>query len=387
MAGKDFYGVLGVKKNASDGEIKKAYRKLARKYHPDVNPGNKEAEEKFKSISEAHEVLSDSEKRKIYDEFGEDGLRAGFDPEQAREYHQWQRSGGFGRGTQGFDSSASGDFGQFKYSGFEDVFSDLFGAGGGPGPQTGARGPVRGRDIESPLEVDFNTAIRGAPTRVTLQKEQSCPTCGGTGRISSSKDSVCRLCKGAGQTKVAQGPFNFSQTCPQCGGTGRTGEICSSCSGSGFVPATETIDVNIPAGVSDGSRIRLAGKGGPGSAGGPPGDLYIITRVRPHPVFRREGDSLKVDIPVTVSEAMNGAEITVPTPDGAVQLKIPKGTKSGQRLRLKGKGVPNLKTKVPGDLYVTVRVQVPLVDNPEALEAAQKLDRFYQGDIRQSIRL
>lgn len=387
MAGKDFYGILGVKKNASEAEIKKAYRKLARKFHPDVNPGNKEAEEKFKGISEAHEVLSDPDKRKIYDEFGEDGLRAGFDPEQAREYQQWQRAGGFGRKAQGFASGASGDFGQFKYSGFEDVFSDLFGAGAGQGQTGGARGPAKGRDIESPLEVDFNTAIRGATTRVTLQKEQACTTCGGTGRVSSSQESVCRLCKGTGQTKVAQGPFNFSQACPECGGTGRSGEVCPSCGGSGSVPMSETIDVNIPAGVNDGSRIRLAGKGGPGAAGGPPGDLYIITRVGHHPIFKREGDSLKVDIPVTVSEAMKGAEITVPTPEGTVQLKIPKGTKSGQRLRLKGKGVPNLKTKVPGDLYVTVRVQVPSADNAEALEAAQKLDRFYKGDIRQNIRL
>ncbi|MCX5862490.1 MAG: J domain-containing protein [Deltaproteobacteria bacterium] len=384
MAGKDFYGVLGVKKKASGGEIKKAYRKLARKYHPDVNPGNKEAEEKFKSISEAHEVLSDAEKRKIYDEFGEEGLRAGFDPDQARQFRQWQQAGGFGRQTGGFDADASGDFGQFKYSGFEDVFSDLFGAGGGPAT---ARGQVRGRDIESTLEVDFNTAIMGATTRVTLQKEKACSACGGTGRIFDSNNSVCRLCKGTGQTKVAQGPFNFSQSCPECGGTGRSGEICPGCNGTGVVPSTETIDVNIPAGVSDGSRVRLAGKGSPGIAGGPAGDLYIITRVRPHPIFRRDGDLLKVDIPVTVSEAMNGAEITVPTPAGSVQLKIPKGTRSGQRLRLKGKGVPNLKTKVPGDLYVTVRVQAPSTDNPEALEAAQKLDRFYQGDIREHIRL
>jgi molecular chaperone DnaJ len=384
MASKDFYGILGVKKNAADSEIKKAYRKLARKYHPDFNPGNKEAEEKFKSVSEAHEVLSDPEKRKIYDEFGSEGMRAGFDPEQARQYRQWQEAGGSGKRAGGFGGGFSSDQGEFRYSGFEDVFSDLFGSGRSAGA---ASGPAKGRDIESTLEIDFHTAIKGATTRITLQKDLSCANCGGTGRVSASKDSVCKTCKGTGQTKVAQGPFNFSQPCPECGGTGRSGEICPSCKGTGSVAGAETIDVNIPAGVNDGSRIRLSGKGGPGRVGGPPGDLYIITRVATHPIFKREGDSLRVEIPVTVSEAMIGAEVTVPTPEGPVQLKIPKGTKSGQRLRLKGKGVPNLKTKVPGDLYVTVRVQTPSTDNPEALAAAHTLDRFYRGDIRRDIRL
>ncbi len=378
MASQDYYSILGVKKDASEADIKKAYRKLARKYHPDVNPGNKEAEEKFKAISQAYDALSDKEKRKIYDEFGEEGLKAGFDPEQARQYRQWQK-GGFGRQGQSFYT----DFGQFKYSGFEDVFGDLFGqAGYGTGKTTG---PARGRDIESSLEIDFLTSIRGGATRVTLQKEEMCAVCGGTGRISRSGDSVCKTCKGTGQTKVAQGPFNFNQPCPDCGGTGRAGAPCTRCNGAGTVLATETIEVNIPAGVNDGSRIRLAGKGGPGRNGGPPGDLYIITKVRPHPIFKREGDSLRVDIPVTIGEAMNGAEITVPTPDGPVQLRVPKGTRSGQRLRLKGKGVPNLKTKVPGDLYVTVKVQIPATDDQEALELARKLDRFYRGDIRRDI--
>ncbi|HMK36902.1 MAG TPA: J domain-containing protein [Desulfomonilaceae bacterium] len=376
---EDLYGVLGVKRDASVNEIKKAYRKLARKYHPDVNPGNKEAEEKFKAISYANEVLSDSEKRKIYDEFGEDGLKSGFDPEQARQYRQWRQAGG-GSGREYFTDF--GDQGSAKYAGFEDIFSDLFG-----GRAAAARGPGRGQDVESSLEVDFLTALRGGTTRIILQKNQPCSRCGGTGRISSGADTVCKTCKGTGQTKVAQGPFNFSQTCPDCGGTGRGGEMCSACQGTGVVPGSETIDVNIPAGVDDGSRIRLAGKGQPGLAGGPPGDLFIITKVRPHPVFKREGDSLNVEIPVTIKEAMNGAEVTVPTPTGSVQLKIPPGTKSGQRLRLKGKGVPNLKTKTPGDMFVTVRVQIPVTKDAEALEAAAILDRYYHGDLRRDIRL
>jgi molecular chaperone DnaJ len=384
MAGSDFYSVLGVKKDASTAEIKKSYRKLARKHHPDVNPGNKEAEEKFKSISEAHEVLSDPEKRKIYDEFGEEGLRAGFDPEQARQYRQWQQGGGFGRGG-GRTFHGTHGSGGFKYSGFEDVFSDLFGGGAGAGAPR--RGPVRGSDVESSLEVDFLTAIKGGTTRVTLRKGNPCPTCGGTGRAASSKESVCPTCKGTGQTGVAQGPFNFNQTCPTCGGTGRTGEVCHACRGTGIIEGIETIDVNIPAGVNDGSRIRLAGKGEPGREGGPPGDLFITTRVGKHPLFTRDGDDLKVDIPVTVSEAMSGAEIAVPTPTGPVQLKIGRGTKSGQRLRLKGKGAPNLKTKIAGDMYVTVRVQVPTTDDEAALEASKVLDRFYGGDIRRDIYL
>ncbi len=375
---KDLYGELGVKKDAGTDEIKKAYRKLARKYHPDVNPGNKDAEEKFKTISEAHEVLSDPEKRKIYDEFGEEGLRAGFDPEQARQYRQWQQTGGgFARGFQG------GDFGDqgFRYSGFEDVFSDIFGAGAAP------RSAQKGRDIESALDIDFLSAIKGTTTRISLQKHESCSVCNGTGRVSSSGDGPCKTCKGTGQTRVAQGPFNFSQTCPDCGGTGKGGEVCQQCRGAGAIPKTETIDVNIPAGVDDGSKIRLAGKGEPGRNGGPPGDLFIVTRVKSHPLFRRDGDNLRVDVPVTIREAMQGAEITVPTPTGSVQLKVPAGTKSGQKLRLKGKGVPNLKSKSPGDLFVTIRVQIPSSQDDKALAAAQVLDGFYTGDVRHDLHL
>lgn len=388
MAGVDYYSVLGVNKDATTAQIKKAYRKLARKYHPDVNPGNKEAEEQFKRVSGAHEVLSDPEKRKIYDEFGEEGLKAGFDAGTARQYREWQKAGGSRAGQGGGPGGAfyydfSADQGGQRYSGFEDIFSELFGGGGRAAP----KGPMRGRDIESSLEIDFLTAIKGATTRVTIQKETTCPQCGGEGRIYSSTESVCKTCKGTGQVRVAQGPLNFNQACPDCGGTGRAGEKCATCRGSGNVPASETIDVNIPPGVNDGSKIRLAGKGEPGRQGGPPGDLFIITRVRPHPIFRRDGDTLSLELPITVGEAMSGAEVVVPTPSGSVQLKIPPGTKSGRRLRLKGKGAPNLKTKNPGDMYVTIRVQVPDTDNPEALNAAKSLDSYYEGDIRREIHL
>lgn len=381
---EDLYAALGVKRDATTNEIKKAYRKLARKYHPDVNPGNKEAEDKFKSVSNAHEVLSDPEKRKIYDEFGDEGLKAGFDPEQARQYRQWQQAPGssWRAGPGGGYSSGFGDQGTFKYSGFEDIFGDLFG-----GRAEAPRGPAKGRDVESSLEVDFLSAIRGGTTRIILQKNEPCPGCGGMGRVSSGSDSVCKTCQGAGKTKVAQGPFNFSQACPDCGGTGRAGESCRECRGTGVIPGSDTIDVNIPVGVDDGSRIRLAGKGEPGRVGGSAGDLFIVIKVRPHPIFKRDGDSLSVEIPVTIGEALNGADVAVPTPTGPVQLKIPAGTKSGQRLRLKGKGVPNLKTKVPGDMYVTVRVQIPSTKDAKALEAAAVLDRYYEGDVRRDIRL
>lgn len=385
MAGKDFYSILGVKKDATTDQIKKAYRKLARKYHPDVNPENREAEEKFKEVSQAHEALSDPEKRKIYDEFGEDGLRSGFDPDQARQYKQWQQYGGAGsRGQQGFGGfyESFSDKGDYKYSGFEDIFTDLFGGSG-----TQPMGPQKGRDIETTLDVDFVSSIRGATTRISLQKQRTCSRCAGSGRIESADGKVCPTCKGTGQTGVSQGPISFNRACPDCGGSGRSGEICSECHGSGVLPTTETIDVVIPAGVKDGSKIRLAGKGEPGRNGGAAGDLYIMTHVAPHPVFRRDGDSIKVDVPVTVSEAMKGAEITLMTPTGAVQLKIPAGTKSGQKMRLKGKGAPNLKTRNPGDLYVTLRVQVPVTTEREALEAASILDNFYKTDLRSDIRL
>ncbi len=273
-------------------------------------------------------------------------------------------------GGPGYSAESFAGQGGSRYSGFEDIFSDLFGGG------AQARGPSKGRDIESRLEIDFLTAINGGTTRISLQKSKPCPRCGGAGRISTGAESVCKTCGGTGQTKVAQGPINFSQVCPECEGTGRGGEPCPECRGAGSVPSTETIDVTIPAGVDDGSKIRLAGKGEPGRAGAPPGDLYIIMKVRPHPVFKREGDSLLVDLPITVGEALNGAEVTVPTPTGPVELKVPRGTRSGQRLRMKSKGVPNLKTKQRGDMFVTIRVQIPKTQDPEALKAASILDRF-----------
>lgn len=381
MAGVDYYEALGVKRDATTEQIKKAYRKLARKHHPDVNPGNKDAEDTFKRISEAHEVLSDPEKKSMYDEFGGDGLRAGFDPQQARQFRDWQQSGRFAGGP-GYSFNFGTDEGGARFSGFEDVFGEIFSGRG-----SSRTGPVRGQDVESSLDVDFVTAISGGTTRVTMQRHEQCSRCAGTGRVLSTGDSVCRTCNGTGQTRVGKGPISFNQPCPDCRGVGRSTEVCPQCGGAGSIPGSETIDVTIPVGVRDGSRIRLSGKGEPGRNGGPPGDLYIVTKVRSHSCFHREGDSLRLELPVTVSEAMNGAEVTVPTPTGPVELKIPRGTKSGQRLRLKGKGVPNLKTKVPGDLYVVVRIQVPSTDHSEALEAAKILDRFYETDVRRDIRL
>lgn len=381
MAGTDYYEILGVKRDATPEQIKKAYRKLARKYHPDVNPGNKEAEERFKRISEAHDVLSDPQKKAIYDEFGEEGLRAGFDPEQARQFRTWQQAGRFSGGP-GYSFTFGTDPGGARFTDFDDIFNELFRGRGGA-----QSGPVRGQDVEYSLDVDFLTAIQGGTSRVIIQRQEQCSQCGGTGRVRMPGNTVCRTCNGTGQTRIGQGPISFTQTCAECGGAGRQTEKCRQCQGTGRMAVSETIDVSIPAGVRDGSRIRLAGKGEAGRNGGPPGDLYIVTKVKPHPHFHREGDSLVFELPVTVSEAMNGAEITIPTPTGPVQMKIPSGTKSGQRLRLKGKGVPNLKTKERGDLYVVIRVQVPVTDHPEALEAARILDRFYKTDVRRDIHL
>ncbi len=381
---KDLYAVLGVKKDAAADVIKKTYRKLARKFHPDVNPGNKEAEEKFKDISDAYDVLSDPEKRKIYDEFGVDGLRSGFDPEQERQYRQWQQSAAYNQG-QAFGGGGAGG-GGFRYTGFEDVFGDLFG-GGSRSAQSTARGPQKGRDVESNLDIDFLTAVQGGSTRVSMQTTQNCATCDGLGVVSTDGENVCKTCNGTGQTKVGRGPLNFSQTCSECAGTGRVGAPCSDCGGVGKRASMSTLDVNIPAGVNNGSKIRLAGKGEPGVNGGPPGDLYIVIHVAPHPLFERDGDTLKMEAPITVSEALKGAKIAVPTPTGTVQLKVPAGAKSGQKLRLKGKGAPNLKTKTLGDLYVTIRVLAPVTTDPKAIEAAEVLDQFYQGDVRKNFHL
>jgi molecular chaperone DnaJ len=374
MAERDFYQILGIDRGASHEEIRKAYRKLARKYHPDINPGNREAEEKFKQISVAYDILSDPEKRKLYDEFGEAGLAAGFDADKARTYNQWQQQSARSAGPSGFDI---GDLG--------DLFGDLGGMFGG-GRRARDMGPMQGGDIEAALEIDFLDAVRGFQTALTLQRPVSCESCHGSGSTPGSAPITCPDCGGSGGKSIAQGPIRFRQSCPRCMGRGQLpGAPCTACGGSGRILRSETITVSIPPGAEPGKRIRLRGRGEAGVRGGPPGNLYIIPRIRPHSLLTRSGRDLTMDLPVTVGEAVRGATVEVPTPVGAVKIKIPPGAQSGQRLRIKGKGVPAHGQTSSGDLYVRLMVRVPKGRVPQ--EIAEKIDQAYTEDVRKDVRL
>jgi molecular chaperone DnaJ len=381
---RDFYQILGIQKNASEEQVKKAYRKLARKWHPDINPGNKEAEQKFKDISMAYDVLGKPEKRKLYDEFGEEGLQSGFDSQKAREYKKWS---GFQQDQANWQGTAT-DFG--RYQSYEDIFRDINNGGEQfyeyDGNFYGSRS-VTGHDIEYDIEIDLVSALKGFETDLSIQKQKICSDCGGAGTELHSQEGLCLNCGGTGKVNVARGPMKFTRTCPQCGGKGKTGKICSHCSGRGSVIDTERIRVNIPQGVKEGSRVRVAGKGEPGLGGGRAGDLYLIIHIRPHPFLKREGDNIFMEVPVSVAEAMAGGTITIPTLDGHVNLKIPPQSQSGQLLKLKGKGVVDTKTKRKGDLLVKLLVKVPKTKNNEILEAAKKMEKFYTDDIRAEIKI
>jgi molecular chaperone DnaJ len=376
---KDYYEILGVSRDASDDELKKAYRKLARKWHPDVNPGNEESEQRFKEISMAYECLGDKEKRKLYDEFGEDGLQPGFDSEKMRQYKSWQSATGAGA-----ERGEGGRFG--RYQSYEDIFGDLFRTRGGEGTYR-TTGSLKGRDVEYEMTVDFISALRGIETEIAMQKTKACERCSGSGSEPGTKLIPCKTCGGSGRLNVAEGPMFFTQACHQCGGHGRIGNPCTECDGSGQVLGTEKIRVKIPQGVSDGSRVRVAGKGEPGMNGGQPGDLYLVIRVKPHPALTRKGDDLYMDVPVTVHEAMAGGSINVPTVDGQVKVKVPPKSQSGQTLRLKGKGAFNPKKKKRGDIMIKLVVKVPRTDDTDILEAAKKMEGLYTEDIRKNIRL
>jgi molecular chaperone DnaJ len=376
---KDLYQILGVPKTATKDEIKKAYRKLARKWHPDINPGNKEAEQKFKEISGAYDCLGDEKKRKLYNEFGEDALASGFDAEKARQYRQWGRAGG------GPDEHAgdSQDFG--RYHSYEDIFGDLFGFGSG---QTGfaSTGTGRGQDVEYEMTIDLISALKGFETEIVMQKHLECQTCHGTGTDPSVRPTACSACGGSGRINVGDGPMQFTKICSSCRGSGKTGKICPSCHGLGQVGGTEKIKVTIPKGVREGSKVRVSGKGEPGRNGGAPGDLYLILHITPHDIIRREGDDLHMDVPVTVHEAMAGSTITVPTIDGQVNVKVPAQSQSGQILKLKGKGAVNPKTRQKGNLLIRLVVRVPKTSDGEILEMVKKLDSLYSENVRAAMR-
>jgi molecular chaperone DnaJ len=343
---KDLYAILGVERGASADDIRKAYRKLARKLHPDVNPGDKRAEERFKDVSHANDVLSDPKKRALYDEFGDDALQGNFDPERAREYKRWQESGhGFSfRPEQGGADTGGFDFGGFRVrrgdgGSFSDIFGDIF----GQGARETEPGASAGQDLEHQVEIDLLDALRGVTMPVTVRRPVPCATCHGTGRV------------------------------------GR--KACTTCSGTGVVEKRERLQVKIPAGVADGARVRVSGKGGTGRGGGAAGDLYFVVKVRPHPRIQREGKDLTLEVPVTVSEAMLGATITVPTPQGPIKLKIPPGSQGGQRLRVPGRGSPDPKGGPAGDLYVRLMVQVPTQAEREQLrDALAAIEKAYGGE-------
>jgi molecular chaperone DnaJ len=374
---KNYYEILGVSKTASKEEIKKAYRKLARKWHPDINPGDKAAEQTFKEISGAYDCLGNEEKRKIYDEFGEDGLKAGFDAEKARQYQEWGARG------QPYERSAQ-DFG--RYHSYEDIFGDLFGfqdqAGGFQSTES-----FKGRDMEYEMSVDLVSALKGFETEISLNQAKPCPACQGTGSDPRTQPVPCPSCKGSGRLNVAEGPLHFTRTCPRCGGRGATGNPCLQCGGTGRTSGTERIKVNIPKGVKEGARVRVSGKGELGQNGGESGDLYLIVRIKPHPFLERRDDHLYMDIPVTVYEAMAGGPITVPTPEGQVKVKIPPRSQSGKVLKLKEKGAINTKTGKKGDLFIRLVVKVPETDEQEILDLVKKTESFYPSDVRAGIRI
>lgn len=375
---EDYYAILGIPKNATQGQVKKAYRKLARKWHPDINPGNKKAEDQFKKVAQAYDCLGDEKKRKIYDEFGEEGLKSGFDPDKARTYNQWRDYQQAGRESQGE--------GYGRYQNYEDIFGNLFGFEKGTGGFR-ARVTAQGRDIQHDMTIDLISALRGFETELSMQKLKECSACKGSGIDQDAGMSTCTICGGSGRLNVAKGPMQFTKPCSQCGGHGRTGKPCRKCSGTGGVVGNETIKVVVPQGVKEGSKVRVTGKGEPGLNGGRPGDLYLVIHLKPHPFLKREGDDLFMDLPLTIHEAMAGGTITIPTVDGRIKVKVPKGSQSGQSLKLKGKGAVNAKTKKRGNLMLRLVVRVPKTDEKEVLEMADKMEAFYKTDLRGDIRL
>ena len=349
---RDYYEVLGVSRGASEDEIKKAYKKMARKYHPDLNPGDKTAEEKFKEVNEAYEVLSDADKKARYDQYG----HAGVDPNFG--------AGGFGGG---FDGSF--DFG--------DIFGSFFGGGFGGGRRTNPNAPQRGESIRMSIAISFEEAAFGCEKAVTVERYETCDTCHGNGCAPGTSPEVCPDCHGTGTVQVRRqtpmGVFATSSPCPKCGGKGRIiHQPCKDCRGSGMVRKKKTIQASIPAGIDNGQTISIRGQGNAGKNGGPAGDLLITITVRPHELFRREGTSVLCEAPITFTQAVLGAELEIPTIDGKVKYTLPEGTQSGTTFRLKGKGIPSINGRGRGDQYVTVYIETPKNLNKEQEEALKK---------------
>jgi len=381
---KDYYGVLGVKKTATSDEIRKAFRKAARRYHPDVNPGDKKAEEKFKEISEANDILSDEKKRKIYDKLG--FYSDQIDPAQAEAYARQQQGGGRPPvDFEGFDFSGFAGAGGAPQAGagsstwgnFKDIFSGIFSGAHDQRP----RGPQPGTDLEYQATVDFWSAIRGGQARLQVHRQETCPTC--HGQAHTGGPMTCPECNGSGQVTQMGGRMKFNIPCPRCNGTGRVSNDCPTCHGEGTVSKPETVDFRIKPGTRDGQRIRLQGKGNAGPNGGPAGDLFVIVRTGTHPVFTRTGDDIHITVPVTVPEASLGAKVDVPTIDGRAQLKIPPGTQSGQKLRMRDRGVESASNPGQrGDQIVTVTVVVPHLQDERSKEIMRELAKLNNQDPR-----
>jgi molecular chaperone DnaJ len=353
MSKRDYYEVLGVNRDAGDDEIKKAYRKLAMKHHPDRNPDNKDAEEKFKEAKEAYEMLSDPQKKAAYDRYG----HAGVDP-----------SMGAGPGAQGFDGFSDA---------FGDIFGDLFGSGG----RGGRSNVYRGADLRYNLEITLEEAARGAEKTIRIPTAEECGTCHGSGAKPGTQPKPCPTCNGHGQVRVQQGFFSIQQTCPKCHGSGKIiPEPCRDCGGAGRVKKQKTLEVKIPAGIDDGMRLRHAGHGEPGVNGGPPGDLYVEIHIRKHAVFERDHDDLHCEMPISISTAALGGEIEIPTLEGMARLKIPAETQSGKVFRLRGKGIKNVRSHAHGDLMCHVVVETPVNLTERQRELLREFEEISSGN-------
>jgi len=377
----DYYETLHVAKAAAQDEIRKSYRKLARKYHPDLNPGDKAAEERFKLVQEAYDVLSDPKKRQMYDQYGfysENGVPGGgagpgpppgpdFGGFDFSEYFQ-SGAPGAGRRTSAGDTGSTG--------GFRDIFSQFFKGGAAEQPE-----PEKGGDLEYGLNIDFWQAIKGSQMRLNITRYDVCGTCNGSGSAGGQTVS-CPQCNGTGQVSQMAGAMRFNLTCPKCGGSGKLKNACPTCHGEGRIAHTETVDVRIPPGARNGSRLRVPGKGNAGTMGAPAGDLYINTHVEDHPYFHRDGDDIHIRVPVSVWEAGLGAKIEVPTIDGRTLLKIPQGTQNGQKLRLREKGVFNARTNQRGDQIVEVAIQAPKVQDERTKEILREMAALHPEDPR-----
>jgi len=350
MAKRDYYEVLGVNRDAAEEDIKKAYRKLAMKFHPDRNPDDKSTEEKFKEAKEAYEILTDSQKRAAYDQYG----HAGVDPTAAAG------AGGFG----------AGGFGGFADA-FSDIFGDIFGAG------RGRSNVYRGADLRYNLEITLEDTARGTETRIRIPTMEECEPCRGTGARKGTEPKACPTCGGAGQVRIQQGFFSIQQTCPRCHGSGRIiPDPCPSCHGSGRVKQQKTLSVKIPAGIDDGDRIRLSGEGERGVNGGPPGDLYVQIHIKAHAVFQRDHDDLHCEMPISFATAALGGEIEIPTLEGAAKIRIPSETQTGKVFRLRGKGIKGVRSHVPGDLLCHVVIETPVNLTEKQREILREFDEL-----------